>query len=164
MWSWSSTCAFSLSGKMMCLPFIMTPSIAAKLSLNDQYALISLCIWSLLSGHPTVMYPFSYCKCSSCAVACHICWLDMHSGTFLDVCIGPTLTSMPCIASSLFSMWFCWDSQSGMNIWLVQYSYLVLMYPEEDVLNLLWRVTTSFLNIATRVLWSIIIPTSLAKQ
>ena len=50
MWSWSSTCAFSHSGMMIQLPFIMTPSISAKLSLDDQDTLMSWDIWSLLSG------------------------------------------------------------------------------------------------------------------
>ena len=115
MWltsSWSSTCGFSTSGMTMCLPFIMMPSITAMSSLNDQYALLSWCRWSLLSGKPAIIPTFSHCKCLSCAVACCIWWTNMHPGTFIDVCIASILMSMPHTASSLFSLWFGWNSQS----------------------------------------------------
>ena len=39
----------------MCLPFMMTPSITALSSLNDQYGLMSWCSWSLLSGQPAII-------------------------------------------------------------------------------------------------------------
>ena len=71
---------FLVSHIITCLPFIIIPSITAMSYLNDQYILMSCCNWSLISGHPVIMYPFSCCKCSSCAVACCICRSDMHSG------------------------------------------------------------------------------------
>ena len=99
MWSWSSTCIFNTSGIITCLPFIMIPSITAMSSLNDQYILLYCCTWSLISGHPAMMYPSSHCKCWSCTVTCCICVIDMHSGMFIDICIVSTLTSMPHISS-----------------------------------------------------------------
>ena len=116
MWSWSSTCGFTTSGMTMHLPFMMTPSITAMLSLNDLYSLTSWCSWSLLSGQPAITKHFSHCKCSSYTAACCICWIDMHSGASVYVCTVSTLTSIPNIASSLFSLWLCWDSQSAIKI------------------------------------------------
>ena len=100
----------------MHLPCMMTPSITAMSSLNDQYGLMSWCNCSLLSGHPTIIKHFNCCKSLSCAGACYICWIDMHSGTSVDVCIASTQTSIPLIASSLFSLWLCWDSQYAIKI------------------------------------------------
>ena len=120
---------------------------------------MSWCIWSLLSGHPTMMYPFNCCKCSSCVVVCCICWIDMYSGTFVDVYIASTLMSMPCIASFLFSIWFCLDSQSAMNIcnpglYIILTQYWCIF--RRIHLILCDRVAMSFLNIATRGLQSVI--------
>ena len=166
MWSWSSTCAFSTSGIIACLSFMMILSITAMPSLHDQYILMSSRTWSLISSHPVMMYPLSCCKCSSWLVTCCICVIDLHSGMFIDV---STLTSMPCISSSLFSIWLCLDSQSaikssgpGLHIILTQYwcIYRRMCWIHCD------RVAMSFLNIATRDLWSVIILAfwNIAKQ
>ena len=105
-------CGVRTSGMVICLSFMMTASITAMLSLNDQYGLISWCSWSLLSGHPVIIKHFNHCKCSSCAVAWCICWINMHSGTFINVCTASTHTLILFIASSFFSLWLCQDSQS----------------------------------------------------
>ena len=69
-----------------------------------------------LSGQPAMINPFSCWKCSSCAVACSICWTDMHSRTFITTCTASSLRSMSHIAASLFSLWFCLDSQFAIKI------------------------------------------------
>ena len=150
MWSCSSTCVFSFYGVMMCLPFITTPISHCHVILEWP---ISSYIRSLISGQPAMMYPFSSCRCSSCAVSCCIYCIDMHSGTFIDVCIASRLTSMACISSSLFSVWLCWDGQSvmkssgpGMYIILTQY-WCILRRMHWICCD---RVTTSFLTIATK--------------
>ena len=61
-WRWSSACVFNILGVITCLAFIMILSITAMSSWNVQYVLISHGIWSLFSGHPMMMYPFSHCK------------------------------------------------------------------------------------------------------
>ena len=48
---------FSISGTITCLLFIMIPSITAMSSLNDQYVFMSCWTWSLISGHPVMIYP-----------------------------------------------------------------------------------------------------------
>ena len=93
----------------------MIPLITAMPSQNVQYALISCGIWSLFSGHPTMIYPISHCKWTSCAVARCICGTDMDLGMFVIVCIASTFMSIPCISASLFSEWLCLDSQSVMK-------------------------------------------------
>ena len=40
---------------IMCLPFMVNPSITAMSSLNDQYGPMSLCRRSLISGHPAII-------------------------------------------------------------------------------------------------------------
>ena len=167
MWSWSSTCVLSTSDIITHLSFIMMPSISAMSSLNEQYALMSCCTWSLIYGHPAMMYPLSHCKCSSYAVTCYIYAIDMYSGIFVDVCIASTLTSMPHISSYLFSVWLCLDSQSAMkNSGPGLYIILTLYWCIHRRMHWICcdRVATSFLNIATRSLWLVIILTSLAKQ
>ena len=100
---------------MTCLPIIIIPPITAMSSLSGQYILIFHCTWPLVSGHPMMIYSFSHCKCSSCAVACCIFRIDLHSGMFAVVCIASIFMSMPCISASLFSVWLCLDSQSVMK-------------------------------------------------
>ena len=167
MWSWSSACVFRTSSITIHLPFNMIPSITAMSSQNVQYILMSYSIWSLFSGQPTIMYPFIYCKCSSCVVACCKHGIDMHSGIFVAVCIVSTFISMPGIFASLFSEWLCLESQSAMkrsgpclyNIltwnWCILRKIYCILYDS---------VATSFLNNATTGLWLVIILTFLAKQ
>ena len=88
------------------------------------------CTWSLISGHPAMMYPFSHHKCSSCAVACCIYWIDMHSGTFIDSVWHPLLCPCHVFSSSLFSMWLCWHSQSAVKS---SYPSLYIILPSIDV-------------------------------
>ena len=116
MWSWSSTCGFSPSGMTMCQPFMMTPSIIGMLFLNNQYDLMPWCSWFLFSGQPAIRKHFSHCKYSSFVVSCCICWFDIQSGTYIYVCTALTPTSILPIASSLFSLWLCQDSQSAIKI------------------------------------------------
>ena len=106
---------FSISGMITHLAFIMNPTITAMSSLNNQYILMSCCTWYLTSSHPAMIYPLNHYKCSYCAGICCICAIDMHYVMFVDICIASTLTSMPHISSSLFSMWLCLDSQSVME-------------------------------------------------
>ena len=158
---------FNASGVAKHLPFIMMPSITSMSSLNDQYALMSWCTCSLLSGQPAMINPISCCKCSSCVVACCICWTHMYSGTFIDACFASTLMSMSCIAASLFSLWFRLDSQSAIKIFSPGlYSILTLYWC--ILRRMCWihcnKVATSSLTFATRGLWSVIILISLAKQ
>ena len=88
MCSLSSPCVFSISGIITCLAFMMIPSITAMSSLNDQYVLMSHCTWSLISGNPVMMYPFSQCKCSSHTVTCCICGIASVLHPTLHPCHG----------------------------------------------------------------------------
>ena len=129
--SCSSVCCCNSSGMMMHLPFMMLLSITAMSSLKDQCGLISWWSWSLLSGNPAIIKDFNHCRCSSCIVAHCICWIDMQSGILVDICATSTIMSIPLIASSLFSLWLCWDRQSTIKDsqpWFVYYSDPVLMY------------------------------------
>ena len=106
--------SFKTSGITNHLPFIMIPSCTAMSSWNIQYVLMSCSIWSLFSGQPMMMYPFSHCKWLSCEVACCNYCFDMHSGMFVTLCMVSTLTFMPGISAFLFSLWLCLESQSAM--------------------------------------------------
>ena len=170
MWficSCSSACCCNISEMMMQLPFMMMPSITVMSFLKDQYGLISWWSWSLLSSHPTIIKDFNHCRSSSHMVTCCICWIDMHSGTLANVCTASTITSIPLIASSLFSLWLCWDSQSAIKISGSSLHITLILY-WCFLSRMHWilcdRVTTSFLNIAIRGLWYVITCTSLAKQ
>ena len=115
IWSWSCACVLKASGITTHLPFSMIPLVTTMLCQNIQCILMSYGIWSLFSGQPTMIYPFSHCKWSSCVVACCNCGSDMHSGMSLAVCIVSTSISMPYISASLFSVWLCLESKSVMK-------------------------------------------------
>ena len=156
MWSWSSACAFKASSITTCLPFIIIPSITTMSSQKVQYILMSHGIWSLFPGQPMMMHPFWHCKRSSCAVACYNCGTDMHSMMFVAVHIVSTFISMSGISASLFSLWLHLESQYAMkrsgpgfyNILTLNWCIL-----RRICCILCDSVATSFLNIATRVLW-----------
>ena len=139
MWSWSSTCAFSTYSIITHPPFMIIPSVTAMSSLNDPYSVMSCCTWSLISSQPTMIYPLSHCKCSSCTVACCVCAIDMHSAMFIDACIVSTLMSMPYISPSLFSVTVPGQPFCNEQLWpqLVYYSNPVLVYPLENATDLL---------------------------
>ena len=103
-WSWSNAYCFSTSGTIMHLPFINTPSVTARSSLYDQYSFMSWCSWSFVAGQPDIILFFNCCRCPSWVVACCICDMDIHSRTSVMIHMASTLVSIPCIASSLFSL------------------------------------------------------------
>ena len=73
----ASFCASS--GIMMCLPFIIIPSITACSSMNVKNGLSSCEISFLLMGQPCMIYSFlSIFRCSSWSVAWWILHIDMH--------------------------------------------------------------------------------------
>ena len=119
MCSWSNTCGSSSSGMTMYLHFIMTPSITAMWSLNDQYTLMSWWRCSLLPGQPAMIYPFSHCRCPSCVVACCICWTDMHLGHLLTSVLHPPF----CPCHILLHLCLPCDSDGTANL---QWKFLVL--------------------------------------
>ena len=172
MWlicNWSSACVFNISGIITCLPLIKIPLITAMLSLNDQYVLISHCIM-VFNFWPSyaVMYPFSLVSAHLVQLPAVPVMIDMYSWMFIVVCIVFIFMSMLCISSSLFSVWLC-SIQPICNEklwpWLVYYpnpSTGCILRRMHCILC--DRVATSFLNTATRCLWSVIILTSLAKQ
>ena len=135
-----------------------TPSITNMSSFMDQYGLMPWCNCSLACGQPVIIKCCSLCKCSSCLVACWIYCMDMHSDISVATCTTSTLMSNPLITLFLFSWWLCWDSQCaiqisgpGLYIVLILYWWILRMMH-----LILWdSVATSFLNMATRGLWSV---------
>ena len=170
MWltcSWSSACGCSTLGMIIHLPFMITPSITDMSSLMGQYGLMSRCNCFLASSQPVIIKHCSLCKCLSCLVTCWIQYMDMHSGTSVTTCTSSTLMSKPLMTSSLSSLWLCLDSQSAIKISGPGFYTILIMY--WWILRMmhwvLWdRVASSFLNMVTRGLWSIITVMSLAKQ
>ena len=55
------------------------------------------------------------CKYSSCEVVCCSSCLVMQSGILVVVCMALIFRCIPGISASLFSLWFCLDSQSAMT-------------------------------------------------
>ena len=100
--------------------------------------------------------------------SCPLYMLGQHA--FRDIywylyCINPYIYYI--ITSFLFSLWLCQDSQSATKIsGPVLYSALTLYWC--ILSRMYWilcgRVNTSFFNIATKSLWSVITFISLAKQ
>ena len=69
------------------------------------------CVW------PICIYNTFRCwRCSSCAIACCTCNMDMHFGMSVALCMASTLMSMSQIGSYLPSWWLYHDSQSAINI------------------------------------------------
>ena len=165
--SWSSGCCCSTLEMIICLPFMITPSITNMSSLMDQYCLMSWCNCSLACGQPLIIKDCTLCKCSSCLVTCWIYCMDMYSSTSVKTCTTSTLMSKPLNALPFFSWWVCWDNQSaitvsgsGLYIILILYWWILMM-----MWWILWdSIATSFLNMATKGLWSVIMVISLAKQ
>ena len=108
-------CCCNTSGITICLPLLTIPSITAMSSLNIQYVLMSCGSWILLSGHPCFMYSIRCCRCWSWDVASYSSCIVIHCSMLAVNCIELILDHMPCISSSLFSLWFCLDSQSDIN-------------------------------------------------
>ena len=161
-WSSSNACLKD-SGITTCLPLSMIPSIIAMSSWNVQYVHMFCGIWSLFSMA-------SLCKktqTSSCDVACCNCCIVMQSGMFVVICLVSIFNCMPGISASLFSVWFCLESQSVMNrsgpgLYMILTLYWCIL---SRIHCILWgNVAVSFLKIATSGLWSVIILTSVAKQ
>ena len=148
----------------ICLLFSITPSITA-MSSQVQYIFMSCGIWSLSSGHALLICSLSCCTCSCCEVVCCSSCTDVQSQMFVVVCMASIFTYMQHISALLFSLWFYPDSQSAMNRSGPElYMILTLAYSKYIFCSLYVSDSTSFLKIATSVLWSMIILTSLAKQ
>ena len=90
----------------------------------------------------------------------------MQSGMFVVVCMTSIFNCMPGISASLFSVWFCLESQSAMNrsgpgLYLILTLYWCILSSLHCILC--DNGATSFLKIATSSLWPVIILTSLTK-
>ena len=111
-----SACCCNTSGMTMHLPFMMMPSVNCHVIFERPVWSYILVGWSLLSGHPAIIKDFNHCRCLSCMVAHCIHWINVQSGTYVDVCTVSTHMSIPLIASSLFSLWLCQNSQSAIKL------------------------------------------------
>ena len=97
----------------------------------------------------------------------HNASIDRHSGISVVVCMMSTQSSMPFISWSFPSAWLCLDSQSvikisGPGLYVTWTLYWCIFSRIHWILC--DNVATSFLNIDTSSLWSVIICTSLPKQ
>ena len=157
----------NLSGITTCLPFRLTPRITVISSQNMLYGLRFCAMWSLFSGHPLKICSFSCCKwLSSDAAHCSSC-IIMHSGMFIVVCMVLMCTCIPGISLSLFSLWFCLETQSAMKrsgpgLYIILTLYWLIL--RRIHYSLCDSVTTSFVNIVTSGLWSVISLPSLVRQ
>ena len=158
---------FNVSGIITHLPFRITPSITAISSQNVQYSVTFCAMWSLFSCHLLMICSFSSYNRLSCDVSCCSLHIIMHSGMFVVVFTVLVFTCVTVISSSLFSLWFCPDSQSalkrsgpGLYIILALY-WCILRRVHCSLCN---NIATPFMNIATHDLWSVSIFTSFLKQ
>ena len=151
----------------MHLPLSIMPSITASSSLYDQYGCMSMHSSSLLSGQPEIIIPLGCCRWLLSDDACCISAIDTHSGISIMVCNCFHLYFHALYWFILPSVWLCLDSQSAMKIsgpglymiWILYWWIFNSMhYMHCD------NVATSFLNIDTSGLWSVIMSTSLSKQ
>ena len=132
------------------------------------YKIIIKCpVWSQILGNfsfmlvcqPHVMYPSSYCRYSSCSVACCISCIDMFSGISLALYI----TSMLHLHTNYFTVLVLFIilscNQSDMNMSGPGLFIILILY---------WCLcktgAISFLKIITSGKWFVIILTSLTKQ
>ena len=80
------------------------------------------------------------------------CCIFMQSGMFVIVCMASICNCMPGISASLFSLWFCLESQSVMNrsgqgLYMILTLYWCILGRIHSILH--DSILTSFLNIAT---------------
>ena len=82
---------------MILLPFIATPSITARSSLNVQYGQLSCGTSYLFSGLSLMMNFFSSCTCISFCVTSWIPQMDIYAGKFVIMLTASVLSLMcPC--------------------------------------------------------------------
>ena len=129
------------------MPFIMIPSMTTMSSLNDQYAIMSQCTCSLLSGQPAMTYP--YATISAHLVQLHVVFAVLtyiHGHSLMSVLNAPL---HPCHVL----LHLCGNSQSVMMISgtdlyvILNWHWCIL---RKMCLIYCDRVATSFLNIGTR--------------
>ena len=65
MFSYFNAFCCNVSGILYISVWMITSSITAMSSLNIHYVLMSHSNWSLLTGHPCMMYSFSHWRCFS---------------------------------------------------------------------------------------------------
>ena len=145
----------------------MTPSITAISSGSIQHGLRFCAMWSLFFSHPLVICSFICYKWLSCVVSCCSLHISMHCWMFVVVSMVLMLTYIPATSLSLFSLWFCLDSQSAMmrsgpSLYVILTLYWWIL--RRILCGLCDNVATSFLNIVTSGLWLVIILTCLHKQ
>ena len=165
--SCSSACFCNVSDITTNLPFRMPPSITAIFSQPVQFSLRFCAMWSLFSGHPLMICSFSCGKWLSCG--CFLLQFTYHHA-FGNVC--SCFYGVNAYLHTSYFFIFCF--LCGF-IWIAS-----LLWRDLDqvyiLLTLYWcvlkrihcglcdNVATSFLNISTGGLWSVIILTSLVKQ
>ena len=153
-------------GIMICLLLVLFPQLLlchlwmSKMTLflvilHFCCLAIPLCyvVWCFVGGHFWLVPDVFLVK--SCSLEC------------LLLCITLMFIFMPSISSSLFSLWFCLDSQSAMkrsgsDLYIV----LTLCWWILSGMHCnLWdSIAKSLLKFLTKGFWSVIILTSLAKQ
>ena len=132
------------------------PSITAMSYQNVQYGLMSCSICS-----------FRHCSSLSWQIACCSLCIAMESGMLVVVCKASIFNCIPGISASFLSLCFCLESQSAMNRYVPSLCMILTLYWHILIrihCSFCNSVATSFLNIATSSLWSVIILNSLAKQ
>ena len=100
------------------LPFIATLSIITSLSLNIQYGDIS-CFDMCCLMTSLLLHMFSNLVCMLYSVASSMSLIVLHTGMSVNASIAFMLDCRIAISSSLFSAWFCHESQlvSDVQIW-----------------------------------------------
>ena len=102
-------------GIIILLPFIVMPLILASLLCIGQYCLMLCSTSSFLCGQPIIIYVFILSSWVSSCVATCVSYIDVHTGTFIDVPMALTFLLIPALSRSLFYVWLFWDSQSVMQ-------------------------------------------------
>ena len=150
-----------------CFVFFMAIlSITVSTSLNVQWCLMSWLLSFLVESHLSVIYFLSFCMCSS--VCCilyifyqHTCWCvrcnpgyisaQFHTSYFFIFPLKILLPWEP--------VWYKY-----IDPWFVELCILYWCFVSMMCCSCYDSIATSFLNIATKGLWSVITWTSLAKQ
>ena len=111
-WTCSNACLCNDSGITICIPYRITPLITAMSSGN-----ISCVLWNLIFVLWPALDDIFFEAWKVLMLWCCLLYLHifMQSGMLVVVCMVSIFNCIPGISASLFSLWFCLDSQSAIN-------------------------------------------------
>ena len=164
---WLRTCCCTHVEVMAHLTFMEIWSTILRSFQNVQDCLMSCFTSSMLDDKPLIMYSFTLNECLLfCVASCMSC-IDIHIDIYVLVLMASMFYFIPHMSLSLFSSWFCLDSQPttyklGPTLYFMQILYWWILS------CLHWShcntIAVFFLSIMTNSLWSVMVLTFLAKE